>query len=142
MENLTILVSILVAFVAWREWFTNKQRLKHELFDRRYSVYEQITSFMASIVIEGGVPPNKDIEFLQKTKQAYFVFGCASWVKYLVDDIYKKAVTLQALEGTLPGLQGEDRKKNLHEQTQIKLWFSQELKEIDEKFEQFFKLST
>jgi len=140
MEKLTVFTGILVALVAWREWFTNKQRLRNELFDRRYAVYEEITGFMANVVVHGSVEPGGEFEFLRKTKKAYFVFGCQCWVKYLLDDIYKKAVKLHELQATLEGLQSDARSNNLREQTEIKTWFSQELQGMDDKFEQFFKL--
>lgn len=35
---LTPVVAILGVYIAYQQWRTNRTRLKHELFDRRYSM--------------------------------------------------------------------------------------------------------
>src|SRR5688572_11465506 len=88
----TAAVAVLVAVITFGRWITNRARLRHELFDRRYAAYEQIAGFIAEILASGRVPQGEPEGFLRRTKTAYFVFACDNDIKVLVRDIYQKAV--------------------------------------------------
>ncbi|PPK49807.1 hypothetical protein [Marinobacter persicus] len=135
-----VIISFLIAFIAWREWSTNRQRLKFELFDRRYEVYLVIAEALANVGVEGRVRPGAEFDFLRKTNKAYFLFGCASWVKFLIDDIYKKMVNLQRIEAELESAEGEQRKQLIQESREVKNWMECTLHELEGKFEYFLKL--
>ncbi len=93
-----MIIAALVAVITWRQWITNRARLRHELFDRRYAIYEQIAGFVAGVLQMGAVGAGGERDFLRQTKRAYFAFGCDEAIRKLVDDIYKQAVLLQALQ--------------------------------------------
>jgi hypothetical protein len=137
----TLVVALLVALIAWREWIVNRTRLRVELFDRRYKVYERLTGFLADVLINGRVAPNSDIELLRDTKQAHFLFGGDPVVKDVITSIYKKAVALHALEAELPALSGQERTDNLEAQREIKEYFSQQLNLMELTFEQYLGIS-
>lgn len=136
----TAAVAILVAIITWRQWVTNRARLKHELFDRRYEVYEKVAAFLAEVLQAGRVPAGREFEFLRETKRAFFVFDCDTDIKALVTEIYRKAVDLHALDATLEGLSGEERTKNIEKQREIKNWFESTLTSLEIKFEKYLRL--
>jgi len=136
----TAIVAILVGIITWGQWATNRARLKHELFDRRYQVYERITAFLAEVLQAGRVPVGREFEFLRETKRAYFVFDCDVDVKTLVTDIYGHAVDLHALDASLDGLSGSERTKNIERQREIKNWFEATLTSLEAKFEKYLRL--
>lgn len=136
----TSLVAVLVAIITLRQWLTDRARLKHELYVRRYEIYEKIAAFPAQIGISGRVEPGTDLQFLRDTKQAYFVFGCDRSVKELVSSIYTRAVDLHALEAELPGLDGAERSENIERQREIKEWFRSTLASLEGRFEKYLKL--
>jgi len=138
---ITAIVAVLVAIVTWRQWLTDRARLKHELFLRRYAIYEKIAAFPAEIGRSGRVEAGADIQFLKDTKQAYFVFGCDREVKNLVSSIYSHAVDLHALEAERPGLTGEARSENIQKQRQIKEWFQSTLSSLESNFEKYLRLN-
>ena len=117
---MTTAIAALVGFITLRQWLTDRARLKHELFDRRYGIYEKIAAFPADIMISGTVKPGADVQFLQDTKLAYFAFGCDEAVKGVVDRLYQLAIDLHAAEAELPGLSGESRSKSVETQASIK----------------------
>ena len=136
----TAAVAILVAIITWRQWITNRARLKHELFERRYLVYEKIAGFLSEVLQAGRVPTGRDYEFLRETKRAYFVFDCDTDVKNLVTEIYRHAVHLHALDAELAALGGNERTGNLGKQREIKDWFQSTLSSMEEKFEKYLRL--
>ncbi len=138
---ITTLVAVLVALITWSQWATNRARLRHELFDRRYEVYEQIAAFIAEILTSGRVPQGEPEGFRHRTKTAYFLFACDNDIKVLITEISQKAVELHALEATFDSLSGEERKSNLEAQRAVKDWLKQTLDSLETRFEKYLKLT-
>lgn len=136
----TASVAILLAIVTWREWATNRARLRHELFERRYAVYERIAASLALVLRDGRVPQGEPEGFLRATKTAYFVFGSDLSVKAFVSEVYRKALELHALEVTLDPLRGEERSKNIEDQRVIKDWFMDSLNSLEARFDKYLSL--
>ena len=137
---ITAAIAVLVAAITWGQWITNRARLKHELFDRRYEIYEYIAAFIAEILQSGSIPVGEPEGFLRRTKKAYFVFACDTEIKGLVTEIYRKAAELHAHVATLEGLRGEERTKNIEAQRAVKDWFEETLGSLETKFEKYLKL--
>lgn len=136
----TALVAVIVTVITGGQWLTNRARLRHELFDRRYAVYEQIAAFVAGILISGKVPEGEPEGFSRRTKTAYFVFGSDREVKALITEIYQQAVKLHTLDATLEGLTGDERKNNIESQREVKKWFGETLGELETRFEKYLRL--
>lgn len=137
----TTVVAILVAIITCGQWITNRARLRHELFDRRYTMYETIASFLASIAIDGMLRQSADREFLRNTKKAYFVFGCDPDIKNLVSEIYRLAVDLDTLHTVLDALTVADqRAANVQRQRDIKDRLQNILDSMESKFEKYLRL--
>lgn len=137
----TAIVAILVAIISWSQWCTDRSRLKHELFKRRYEIYEKIAAFPAEIGMAGRVEPGSDQQFLRDTKQAYFAFGCDTTVKELVSNMYKHAIELHTLEAERPHLFGAALSENIAKQREIKNWFQSTLASLEKNFEKYLKLA-
>jgi len=138
---ITAIIAALVALITWRQWITNRARLRHELFDRRYTIYEQIASFVAGILQMGAVEAGAEREFLRQTKRAYFAFGCDEAVKQLVEEIYNQAILLQALQAkqkVLPA--GDAFTRNVDKQTAALQWFNTTLSSLEQRFDKYLCL--
>lgn len=136
----TSAVAILVAIITWREWVTNRARLRHELFERRYEVYERIGAFLSRVLQEGRVPEGEPERFIRSTRKAYFVFGSDVGIKAFIEQIFKEAVRLHTLDATLESSRGEERSRNIEKQAEIKEWFRQELGGLERRFESYLSL--
>lgn len=134
-------IAVLVGIIKWRQWITNRARLRHELFDRRYAIYEQIAGFVATVIQNGTITTGAEINFLRQTKCAHFTFGGDKAVKQLVGDIYKRGVLLQTLQSrqkTLPI--GDARNRNVDEQGEVLRWFRTTLSSLEQLFEKYLNL--
>ena len=136
----TTAIAALVALITLRQWLTDRARLKHELFDRRYAIYEKIAAFPADILLAGRVQPGADIQFLRDTKLAYFAFGCDAAVKGVVDRIYKLAVDLHATQASLPGLTGAARTANLAKEAELMDQLQRASLSLPDTFTKYLKL--
>jgi len=132
---LTPTIAVLAAYIAWQQWRTNHLRLKHELFNRRYELYEVITSFISGIVTRGSVQPNADAQFLRDTKTVTFLFD--KRIQAFIEEIYRKAVDLYALHTMQDRLGGEQLVQNVEAQRKIKEWFFAELMGCPVRFSPF-----
>ena len=136
----SVSVAIAVALITRRQWITNRNILKHQLFDRRYEIFERITGFLADVIQAGAVAPGSDREFLRDTKKAYFVFASDPDVKTLVSDIYSRAAQLHTLEAERASLKGGALNANIASQREIKDWFSSTLASMEARFDKYLRL--
>jgi hypothetical protein len=55
---LTILIGVLVWWIAYEQWHVNREGLRLDLFDKRHAVFAAVRDFIVSIEREGRVDPN------------------------------------------------------------------------------------
>jgi len=72
---LTPLIAIDAAYVAWQQLQTNRRKLKLDLFEKRYLIFEKIGEFIGSILTSGKVSPGREMQFLVDTKAVGLLFG-------------------------------------------------------------------
>ena len=85
----------LVALVfAALQWHTNRNRLRHELFDRRYQQYDAIKKFLGDLGSLGTMTPEAEIDFLRDTKGIRFTFS-KEIAEYVDKTIWAMAVQLK-----------------------------------------------
>ncbi len=137
----TTTIALAVGIITLRWWLTDRARLRHELFDRRYQIYERLTGFLADVLVAGRVPPGAEMELLRETRRAHFVFAGDSEVTSLIREIYRGAVDLHALNAEEKSLVGEALRKNIERQRVIKDGFGSTLQSMEARFEQYLKLT-
>lgn len=135
---LTPLIAVIAVYVAWQQMQTNRRKLKLDLFEKRYVVYEKVGEFIGSILTSGRVAPGSDKQFLVDTKASGLLFGPD--ISQFVSEVYKKAVHLHALEAELEGTHGEARTSNIKAQREIKDWYSRALEGLQGRFGEYLKL--
>ena len=121
-------VAIAGVWIARQQARTNRMRLKHEFFDRRYEIYQAVTSFMADIGREGACSHQRSFQFLRETKGAEFIFG--NDIKTYVDVLYSRSTKL-TLHTTM-----QEHEKEMKDV----LWFAEELNNASEVFKEYLQL--
>jgi hypothetical protein len=122
-------IAILGSFIAYQQWRINKTRLQHELFDRKYLIFEATKEFIYTVMADVSVKDSDRYAFLQKTKGSQFIFD-ASIVTYL-EELHKKSLQLKCY-GTK-----QDHEK-VHD---LLIWFTEQLSSIDETFKNSIKVN-
>jgi hypothetical protein len=126
-------VALAVGIVALLQYQLNRAKHRHDLFDRRYAMYEAIRNFIGGILTSGKATTEKRLAFLVDTNGARFVFD-KTVTKY-IEEIHSKAVDLHTLQSELEGRpQGDERTRNVDAQRHIKDWFSAQLSGLEERF--------
>ena len=127
-------------YIAIQQWLTARRKLKFDLFDRRFAVYDAARSFLASISTSGKVKSEETQKFLIGTREATWLLN-ADIAKYLFKQIYHNALHLEALEMERPGMApGPELTANVTKQREIKDWMFAQYDVLDEKFAPFLQL--
>ena len=133
------LVAVLAVFIAWQQWRTNKLRLDHELFDRRFSLYEIVLNLFGEVLRKSGTKSIDILSFLEATKSAAFLFD--SKIQQFMTDTISKYSDLETIEAELEGmLVGEERSSLVHKRREIRDWFHDELLVMDVRFRKHLSL--
>jgi hypothetical protein len=121
----TTLVAIAVAIIAWRQYSVAQAKLKLDLFERRYSIFEQTWKILSSVIISGTREKNYGLAtpFNNFLPQARFLFG-PDVSKYL-DEASSKWAELNGLE--TEGIAGNPG--NIEKARVLKNWFENQATE-------------
>ena len=137
---LTPTIAVVGIGIAVLQWKTNRNRLKHELFDRRYEQFVAVRDFLGSIMGAGKALESKQTEYLLKTRGLQFIYD-QKLADYLYSNIWCPAIDLACLQDELEGVPvGEERSKNVGLQSDIKKKLHQELRDLDRLFSKYLQL--
>ncbi len=143
----TILSALLVptvagfaALIGYRQWKTAHTKLKLDLFDRRYPIYEAARSFISSICVSGKADEVEVRKFLMATRDAKWLLS-NEVVTYFTKGLYDKAVRLQGLEFELENMpRGDERIRKTTTRTELKVWFGKQYDVLDETMSPFLHI--
>lgn len=128
-------------FVSWRQWRTNSQKLKYDLFEKRYAIYESAVRFIASMMREGRPSQEAQNAFLIGTQGSKLLFG--KEVEEYLHGLWVDAVEMemhQAIFSDLPV--GEKRSEHVEAAATIKKKLPDHFKRLDEKFFLYINLAS
>jgi hypothetical protein len=85
---LTIIIGMIVAYIAWQQYKANVLNLRLARYDRRFKVYDAVKQFLSAVMRDARVSP----EDLQKLGSALaesdFLFGRE--VQEYIDEVYRR----------------------------------------------------
>lgn len=122
--------------IAWLQWRTNDQRLKHERFGSRYAVAQALRHFLQSIVVKGDVSEDERLNFLSASAGSRFIFD--KNISEYLSEVHDKAVDLQTARRESAAPQKEEKVELIKQQSEIKHWVIAQLRSVDENFARFF----
>ncbi len=138
---LTPFIAISAIFIAVLQLKINRNRLKHELFDRRYAQYRSVTTLLGSIMREGQVTVEAQREYLIKTSGMEFIFS-SEIRDYIHKNVWCPAIELECIQAEFKGLPvGEERSRLVHKAGDLKKQVHAEFNKIDDVFRRYLQLS-
>jgi hypothetical protein len=141
---LTPVLAIVAVYIAWQQWRTSHLKLKHDLYERRLVVYLAVMDFLACIMRNTKATDAEMINFLQKTRESYFLFS-PELADYL-NEIHNRSVDLQyqstMLNDPMSSLPvGEKRTQIAHEKSETLKWCTAQFEIARQKFGTYMRLS-
>ncbi len=131
--SLVPVIAIVGVYIAYQQFQLNKQRLRHETYERRLNVYKVVQYFLSEIMREGRTTYDKVLQFNSDASEAAFLFDDS--VQNKIDEIFKKSLDMVGTHEKLypssgsAGLPvGDERSKVADEEKELLLWLVDELK--------------
>jgi hypothetical protein len=131
----TLFVSVAVVAIAWQQWRVADNKLRLDLFDRRYKVYDATRQFLVTICREGKfTTPQLLFEFTAGTSDAEFLFE-ADVLEHLAK-IRTQALHLRTTQQLLekPRLSDDELSRYAQAQENDLSWLNDQITEIAKTF--------
>jgi hypothetical protein len=135
------IVAIFGIIIAWRQFDINRKRLKMDLFDRRYAVYDAAREFMQEIFQAGVTKPGeKFFQFNFAVGESRFLFDkdVIEFLEKMLKNAFEMQMYMRRLE-RLPV--GDERNIVVEKESLLLDWFTGEAaKQLTDKFLPYLKL--
>jgi len=136
MQSLLVpVIAVLGVMIAGQQWNTNRLRLRHELFDRRFKLYEKILSLFGEVTRKSSTKSIDALEFCKAAQLSRFLFD--KDIHQFMNKAVMKLSDMEAIEAELDGLPREDQQyPNLvRKKRETRDWFHDELLVLDDRFD-------
>jgi hypothetical protein len=122
----TLFLSVAVVVIAWQQWRVAENKLRLDLFDRRYKVYDATKEFLAGIIRDATFTDSQLFEFNAETSDAEFLFE-ADLVAYLAQ-IRKRALHMRMSRTLLePKPVGDERSRLAEAEHDQLVWLTDQI---------------
>ncbi len=136
-----LVIAGIVAYIAFMQYKTNRDRLRLELYNKRFSVYEGLEEFLNKFIIRLVVTDKDLIEFRIRTNEAEFLFD-EDIVQYL-KEIHDKGTKIYSYNcETNRSKPPPPFPKTPKEIIEISNWLQDQLEESKDKFSKYLKFKT
>jgi hypothetical protein len=145
---LTPVLALVAGYIAWRQWRTSAQRLRLDLYEKRYRVFGEVKNILVLVLKKADVTPDEIMRFRAATSDAVFLFG--DEVRDFVKDLADHALALWNANARYAAhFQNKemdyDPKKTAEEMDRHLGWFTDlvtaKFPEVEEKFSRYLDVS-
>lgn len=132
-------IAITALFIASFQLHLANTKLKHDLFERRYVVYESINKFIGETLNLGNSNESMQRDFLNKTNCARFLFDNAYVV--FINKVWAEVIDLETSCAIIHSPNNETERKNyVLKRAELKKSLAKKLGELNSYSEPFLKL--
>ncbi len=132
------LIAIVTTFIAYRQWKIEKIKSTHDLFEKRFKIYQQFQIYK-SYILQSGTCNIKSYElFTSNTSESIFIFG-EDMVK-IKRNFEEKGMELWAIEKELESdkLSKDEKSTKINRRLELQKWFLHV--DINDAFSNYMKL--
>lgn len=130
------LIAIITIYIAYQQYRTNKLKLRHDLFEKRWSVYKTLMESLEAVIREGTINDDKLFKLNIERIKSYFLFD-QDLYNY-IDEIYDKLIDLQ----TMNSASEQEKVANAQKRSELKKWFFAQIRASKEKFYKFLNMES
>lgn len=118
-------VSIGVLYVAYQQYRTNSNKLRLDLYDRRFGVYLKAIDFYGALTKFDSASPEHSslhMDFVRAVRESRFLFGANSTATLLLDEMHDRASNIIGFRDS-----GHEMKSNHEEYLK---WFNSQQSDL------------
>lgn len=117
--DLTPLIAVIAIYIAYQQWQTNRLRLKHELFDRRFEIYKRVQIHLSLILQTGNVKVDEIHLLVDAQQKSRFLIG--NYMQKYIDGIYEHSIKAMMYESQLEGVPVGNERNDLVEKESLEV---------------------
>ncbi len=130
---LTPLIAILAVYIAYQQYYINKQKLKLDLYEKRYRIFDETKKILLKINQEAKIDTIELRDFMFSTNDRIFLFEPE--INQFIMDIKEKAIALNSSEANLRAqFSSDERAEQAAKNSMLTKWFSFEYENIEKRF--------
>jgi hypothetical protein len=132
-SSVTLLIGIVAGFIAYQQWKLARQKLKLDLFEKRYKVYDATRKFLSVILRDANFTDKDLFEYYASTSDSVFLFE-EDLVLYL-RLLSKRALNMRLYQVKfLPLPVGEERNSLVQKNHDELVWLMDQFNELAPRF--------
>jgi hypothetical protein len=136
---LAVVIAAVGALLAWQQVKLARVRLQHDLYDRRFAVFEAARKLLADVLAQSNATDEQIRSYVIGTAEARFLVN-DDISKYL-NEIRTRASRLRAINATMSPLPvGDQRTALAQEEERIFAWMMEQVDVLVDKFRPFLTL--
>ena len=94
----TVAIALYVAFIGHSQWVTAREKLRFNLYNRRFEVYASAINYMQTLTIWNPTPPEVMYErrkdFIRAMFESGFLFADDPRIEILLEDVNKRSFAI------------------------------------------------
>lgn len=135
---LTFAVAVLGSLLVYQQLHVNREKLKLDLFEKRFVIFVATKEFLANIAREAKVDLRMILAFKVSVAEADFLFD--SDITEYLDDIARHAAKLDTALRKLEVLPlGSERDDYAEKEAEEQLWLTEQLGVLNDRFARYMK---
>jgi hypothetical protein len=128
------------AWLAWQQVQIARVKLQHDLYDRRYRVFDATRRILANVCAKGHISNEDQRTFTIDTGDAIFLFD-DDFAKYLGEEVKRHVTALLPVNLVLDDIYVEERRAEIVSEKLGHLkWLNEQLTGLADKIKPFLKL--
>ena len=128
----TLAVAIMVAAITFQQAQTNRLRLRHELFERRFELFKIVHVYCSKIVQHAKVPDDQIPKIFDAMQRSRFLFGRE--IELYIDEIRKRSIAMMTANSQMKSPETQEKRLEAVEE------FHDHLKYISEQTPRMFDI--
>ena len=135
---ITPLIAVLAALIAYRQYRVEYLNAKHDLFDRRFRVYQSTMSYVRAAANSDGIPDKITSNFIDARNEAQFLFD--DDLNKVLREIYDRSCKILVADRMRRESPPEQEMSYVYEIRDQQHWFSRAETSVIEAFRKHLSL--
>jgi hypothetical protein len=133
------IIALIGSWIAFRQFQVARNKLKHDLFEKRLEIYEGVRNTLGIVARNGKLTQSEEINYLVATRSAKWLFENEVY-QYLDKKLWGKIVDLGLHNSMLEGPPSEERKTHATARGETMKWLISQHSEFDALCAKYLKL--
>ncbi|EGR1171067.1 hypothetical protein CGJ07_21530 [Vibrio parahaemolyticus] len=136
-----VLMALFLAYIAYQQLVTNRQKLKLDLYNKRFEVYTTTLKFYQELIGDG-VTSETHKDFIEKKEAAKFLFSEDASIYELLNELHEKSFKVKAFKGHREELESNPEifSKAAQESLEVVNWSVEAVKSLSGKLEKYLNM--